>query len=55
MDELKVDGKLAVLRAKLYSLVVKGSGPVNVQMSRLDTTQVNMAFLSTMTFPVDEQ
>ena len=54
MDELKVDGRLVVPRAKPYSLVIKGSGPVVVQMSRLDTTQNNMAFLSTMAFPVDE-
>ena len=55
MDDLKVEGRLVVPRAKPYSLVIKGSGPVVVQMSRLDTTQNNMAFLSTMGFPVDEE
>jgi hypothetical protein len=54
MDELKKEGQLVVPRAKPYSLVVSSSGPVVVQMSRLDTTQNNMAFLSTIAFPVDE-
>ena len=55
MDELKNKGQPAIPRAKSYSLVVKGSGPIVVQMSRLDTTQNNMAFLSTMALPVDNQ
>ncbi len=54
IDELEKDDQPAIPRGKPYSLVVKGSGPVVVQMSRLDTTQDNMAFLSTMAFPVDE-
>ena len=54
MDELQIDGRPAIERAKPYSLVINSSGPVVVQMSRLDTTQNNAAFLSTMGFPVDE-
>jgi hypothetical protein len=54
MDELKKSGQLAVPRGKPYSLVVSGNTPIVVQMSRLDTTQNNMAFLSTMAFPIDE-
>ncbi len=53
MDELEIDGKAAIPRAKPYSLVVKSSTAVVVQMSRLDTTQTNMAFLSTMAIPYD--
>jgi hypothetical protein len=52
MDELKTGDQPAIPRGKPYSLVIRASGPVIVQMSRLDTTQNNMAFLSTMAFPV---
>ncbi len=55
MDELKMHGQPAIPRGKPYSLIVNSSEPVVVQMSRLDTTQKNMAFLSTMGFPVDEE
>ena len=53
MDELAIDGKRAIPRATPYSLVVKSSSAVVVQMSRLDTTQTNMAFLSTMAISYD--
>jgi hypothetical protein len=38
-----------------YSILVEADVPVVVQMSRLDTTQSNMAFLSTMAFPIRDQ
>ena len=53
MDKLEVDGQAAIARATPYSLVVKSSAAIVVQMSRLDTTQTNMAFLSTMATPYD--
>jgi len=53
MDQLQTDGQPVIERATPYSLIVNSSEPVVVQMSRLDTTQNNMAFLSTMCFPVN--
>ena len=53
MDELKRDGEPAIPRGCPYSLLVKSDVPIVVQMSRLDTTQANMAFLSTMGYAID--
>lgn len=55
MDQLKTNGKPVIERAAPYSLVIYSSEPVVVQMSRLDTTQNNMAFLSTMCLPVNDE
>jgi hypothetical protein len=55
MDELKQDGKPVIARGVPYGLVIKSSEPVVVQMSRLDTTQNNMAFLSTMAHTIEEE
>lgn len=55
MDELKIDGRPAIDRAVPYSLLLESSEPVVVQMSRLDTTQNNMSFLSTMAYAVDKE
>ena len=55
MDKLEVDGKAAIERAVPYSLLVESSEPIIVQMSRLDTTQNNMAFLSTMAYAIDTE
>lgn len=54
MDELTKGGKLVIKRGVPYGLMVTSSQPVVVQMSRLDTTQSNMAFLSTMGHGIDE-
>jgi len=54
MDTLKLDGHLVIGRGVPYSLWVESSEPIVVQMSRLDTTQKNMAFLSTMAYPIDK-
>ena len=54
MDELMQNGKPAIERGVPYGLVVTSSEPIVVQMSRLDTTQSNMAFLSTMGYGVDK-
>ena len=54
MDELKQGDKSVIERGAPYGLVVTSSEPIVVQMSRLDTTQSNMAFLSTMGHGVDE-
>lgn len=54
MDELTRNGKPVIERGVPYGLVVTSSQPVVVQMSRLDTTQNNMAFLSTMAHGIDE-
>jgi len=53
INELKIDNKQVVPNGKPYSLIIKSSGPIFAQMSRLDTTQNNMAFLSTMAYPAD--
>ncbi|MBN1795952.1 MAG: hypothetical protein JW804_04705 [Sedimentisphaerales bacterium] len=53
IDELLQDGKPVIPKGTPYSLVIKSSDPIVAQMSRLDTTQNNMAFLSTMAFPAD--
>ena len=55
MDELVINGSPAIERAKPYSMIVRSTEPIVVQMSRLDTTQDNMAFLSTMGFPIDQE
>ena len=55
MDHLEIEGKPVIERATPYSLVVTSSEPIVVQMSRLDTTQNNMAFLSTMCLPVNDE
>ena len=55
VDKLEIDGQPAIDRAVPYSLLIESSEPVVVQMSRLDTTQNNMSFLSTMAYAVDEQ
>ena len=55
MDELMRGGKPLIERGVPYGLVLKSSEPVVVQMSRLDTTQNNMAFLSTMAHAIKEQ
>jgi len=54
MDELTRDGKPVIERGVPYGLVVTSTEPIVVQMSRLDTTQSSMAFLSTMGHGVDE-
>lgn len=55
MDQLQIDSQPVIERATPYSLIVNSSEFVVVQMSRLDTTQNNMAFLSTMCFPVNDE
>jgi hypothetical protein len=55
MDKIETDGQPAINRAVPYSLLVESSEPIVVQMSRLDTTQNNMSFLSTMAWPVDAE
>lgn len=55
MDQLEAEGQPAIARATPYSVVVKSSEPIVAQMSRLDTTQSNMAFLSTMCYPIPEE
>jgi hypothetical protein len=53
MDQLKKDGAAVIDRGVPYALVITADEPIVVQMSRLDTTQPNMAFLSTMAYPVE--
>ena len=53
LDQLQIAGQTAIPCGCPYSLLVRSSAPVVVQMSRLDTTQPNMAFLSSMGFPLD--
>jgi hypothetical protein len=55
MDFLELDSQPAIDRGVPYSLLVESSEPIVVQMSRLDTTQNNMAFLSTMAYPIDTE
>jgi hypothetical protein len=55
MDELKQGNKSVIERGVPYGLVINSSEPVIVQMSRLDTTQSNMAFLSTMAHAIEEE
>ena len=55
MDKLKQGDKFVIERGVPYGLVINSSEPVIVQMSRLDTTQSNMAFLSTMAHAIEEE
>ena len=52
MDTLETDGVIAIERGRPYALVIRADEPIVVQMSRLDTTQPNMGFLSTMAYPI---
>ncbi len=54
IDQLTRQDKPVVPAGKPYSLIVQSTEPIVVQMSRLDTTQDNMAFLSTMAYPIEE-
>ncbi len=51
IDKLQKSGAPVVERGVPYALVVTAEAPIVVQMSRLDTTQPNMAFLSAMAYP----
>ena len=53
MDKLTRNGARIVTPGDPYSLLIESDTPIVVQMSRLDTTQPNMAFLSTMGYPLD--
>lgn len=53
IDQLTQQDQPVVPAGKPYSLIVQSTAPIVVQMSRLDTTQDNMAFLSTMAFPIE--
>lgn len=55
MDKLQKEGEFVIKRGVPYGLVINSSEPVVVQMSRLDTTQNNMAFLSTMAYAIERQ
>jgi hypothetical protein len=55
LNELMIGRKPAIDQGCPYSILVEADVPVVVQMSRLDTTQSNMAFLSTMAFPIRDQ
>lgn len=55
MDRLAEQDRPLIPRNAPYSLILRSSEPVFVQMSRLDTTQPNMAFLSTMAYPLDDR
>ena len=55
MDKLKQEDKFVIERGVPYGLVIHSTEPIVVQMSRLDTTQNNMAFLSTMAHAIEEE
>jgi hypothetical protein len=55
MDELKKEDKCVIERGVPYGLVINSNESIVVQMSRLDTTQNNMAFLSTMAHAIEEE
>ncbi|MCL4454405.1 MAG: sensory rhodopsin transducer [Deinococcus sp.] len=52
MDKPEMLGGFQMPREVPYALRVRSDTPISVQYSRLDVTQANMAFLSTMAFPV---
>ncbi|MBN1845750.1 MAG: hypothetical protein JW810_08715 [Sedimentisphaerales bacterium] len=54
MERLRHNGQVAIGRGEPYSLLVESTLPVVVQLSRLDTTQSNMAFLSALGHPLDD-
>ncbi|MDO8302509.1 MAG: sensory rhodopsin transducer [Sedimentisphaerales bacterium] len=53
MNELQFEGQPVIEQGCPYSVLVESDNPIIIQMSRLDTTQEKMAFLSTMGFPVE--
>jgi hypothetical protein len=52
MENLKIENKSAIPRGYPYSVMIESNVNIVVQMSRLDTTQAKMAFLSTMGYPL---
>jgi hypothetical protein len=53
INELKLPDGRGFPAGLPYSLLINSDVPVVIQMSRLDTTQTNMSFLSTMAYPLD--
>ena len=53
MEKLMLDGKAAIPRGCPYSVLVESNIPIIAQMTRVDTTQKNLALLTTMAYPID--
>jgi hypothetical protein len=52
MDRLKDANGKPVPKAVPYAILIRSNVPVVVQYSRMDTTQAEMALMTTMAFPV---
>lgn len=55
MDRPEALGGFEMPREVPYALRVRSDRPIVVQYSRLDVAQPNMAFLSVMGFPIDDE
>jgi hypothetical protein len=53
MDKLRDSGGHAVPIGVPYAALLVSSAPIVVQYSRIDTTQPNETFATTMAFPID--
>lgn len=52
MDQLKNSAGQGVPQGVAYAMMVESDRPVIVQYSRMDTTQAEMALMTTMAYPV---
>lgn len=53
MDKLHSDAGEAIPRDTPYAVLVESSAPIVVQYSRLDTSQLEMALMTTIAYAVD--
>ena len=54
LDRLLSDAGEAIPRDTPYAVLVESSEPIVVQYSRLDTSQAEMALMTTIAYPVEE-
>ena len=54
MDKLRSDAGELIPRDTPYAVLVESSAPIVVQYSRLDTSQAEMALMTTIAYAVDE-
>lgn len=54
MDKIKSKDGYTIPRDTPYALIVESDTPIVVQYSRLDTSSTNMALMTTIAYPVDD-
>lgn len=54
MDKIKSKDGYTIPKDTPYALIVESDTPIVVQYSRLDTSSTNMALMTTIAYPVDD-